>query len=83
MSNPAAIHAEKSKFTEKGDSITNQINICKHYSKDKAADAMPAALIYIILLYKLYEADDATSLQGASSRIPCIFLLFQDSHETF
>ena len=76
-------------FTEKGNSITNQINICKHYfgnlniTKDKAADAMPAALIYIILLYTLYEADDVTSLQGASSRIPCIFLLFQDSHGTF
>jgi site-specific DNA recombinase len=27
----AAIYARKSKFTEKGDSISNQINLCKHY----------------------------------------------------
>lgn len=30
----AAIYARKSKFTEKGDSITNQINICKKYLED-------------------------------------------------
>lgn len=30
----AAIYARKSKFTEKGDSITNQINICRKYLED-------------------------------------------------
>lgn len=31
MTTVAAIYARKSKFTEKGDSITNQIDICKKY----------------------------------------------------
>lgn len=31
MPTVAAIYARKSKFTEKGDSITNQINLCKQY----------------------------------------------------
>lgn len=31
MATVAAIYARKSKFTEKGDSITNQINLCEQY----------------------------------------------------
>ena len=40
-----AIYSRKSKFTGKGDSIDNQIELCREYVKDHFPDADPSDIV--------------------------------------